>query len=201
MCDHTRQSCFSEARLLVRPRGGNFFEKKCRNVLKSQSDGCQVNHGDLDGSPAGAAQITLSKPSRVPGAASSLLLTSPSGGITTARKTKWRQSCWASRRGCQSGGACKVAVHASLIQSKSIKVKSQVPIEVLLGEEGIEPERSPWKAFPFRHNFSLLQQRPRYWPYTDTLMKDRISPRRSAAPGDSFSSPHFAALPPLSHRG
>lgn len=62
------------------------------------------------------------------------------------------------RHGRQSGGGCKVVVHAVLIRSQSIKVKSQVPIQVLLEEEGIEPERSPWKAFPFRHNFSLLQQ-------------------------------------------
>lgn len=36
------------------------------------------------------------------------------------------------RHGCQSGGGCTVVVHAVLIQSKSIKVKSQVPIQVLL---------------------------------------------------------------------
>lgn len=39
----------------------------------------------------------------------------------------------------KNGGARGAAVHAVLIQSKSIKVKSQVPIKILLEEEGIEP--------------------------------------------------------------
>lgn len=96
----------------------------------------------------------------------------------------------------QSGGR-KVVVHAILIQSESIKVKSQVPIQALLEEEGIEPERSPWNASPFRHNFSLLQQRPCYWPDTDTLMKDPIS-----APLATRSHRHsLQFFPLLSHQG
>lgn len=94
-----------------------------------------------------------------------------------------------------------MVVHAILIQSKSIKVKSQVPIQVLLEEEGIEPERSPWKVLPFRHNFSLLQRRPLILALHGHLNERSklASPLGSA--GDCFSSPRFAVLPLFPHRG
>lgn len=45
-----------------------------------------------------------------------------------------------------------------LTPSKSIAVKTQVPIQVLLEEEGTEPERSPWEeAPPPRLTLSLSQ--------------------------------------------
>lgn len=39
-------------------------------------------------------------------------------------------------------------VQTVLTLSKSIAVKSQVPIQVLLEEERTEPERSPWEELP-----------------------------------------------------
>lgn len=41
-----------------------------------------------------------------------------------------------------------MGVETVLTLSKSIPVKSQVPIQVLLEEEGTEPERSPWEDLP-----------------------------------------------------
>lgn len=41
--------------------------------------------------------------------------------------------------------SCREAVQSVLTLSKSIAVKSQVPIQVLLEEERTEPERSPWE--------------------------------------------------------
>lgn len=54
-------------------------------------------------------------------------------------------------------------VRSVLTLSKSIAVKSQVPIQVLLEEERTEPERSPWEETPppspppslHRHTLSL----------------------------------------------
>lgn len=91
-----------------------------------------------------------------------------------------------------------MVVHAILIQSKSIKVKSQVPIQVLLEGEGIEPERSPWKVLPFRHNFSLLQQHPLI-----LALHGHLNERsKLASPlGSCFSSPRFAVLPLFPHQG
>lgn len=48
-------------------------------------------------------------------------------------------------------------VQAVLTLRKSIVVKSQVPIWVLLEEERTEPERSPWEEFHLRHTLSLSQ--------------------------------------------
>lgn len=48
-------------------------------------------------------------------------------------------------------------VQAVLTLRKSIVVKSQVPIRVLLQEERTEPERSPWEEFHLRHTLSLSQ--------------------------------------------
>lgn len=53
-------------------------------------------------------------------------------------------------------------VRSVLTLSKSIAVKSQVPIQVLLEEERTEPERSPWEETPpppppHRHTLSLSQ--------------------------------------------
>lgn len=76
-------------------------------------------------------------------------------------------------RGPEFGGARGAAVHAVLIQSKSIKVKSQVPIQILLEEEGIEPRRSPWKALPPPPaDYSSVAS---CWTDTDALTKDRSS--------------------------
>lgn len=43
-----------------------------------------------------------------------------------------------------------------LTLSKSIPVKSQVPIQVLLEEEGTEPERSPWEELPPSQTYIIL---------------------------------------------
>lgn len=48
-------------------------------------------------------------------------------------------------------------METALTLSKSIPVKSQVPIQVLLEEEGTEPERSPWEELLLRHILSLSQ--------------------------------------------
>lgn len=60
-------------------------------------------------------------------------------------------------RNRRSGGESRVGVDTILTLSKSIPVKSQVPIQVLLEEERTEPERSPWEELPLRHTLSLSQ--------------------------------------------
>lgn len=47
-----------------------------------------------------------------------------------------------------------------LTLSKSIPVKSQVPIQVLLEEERTEPERSPWEALPPQTYIILISASP-----------------------------------------
>lgn len=73
-------------------------------------------------------------------------------------------------------------------RSKSIAVKTEVPIQVLLEEGRTEAERSPWEELSYSpytppHHHRPCIQYPylsisSYWPDTLALMKDRILHQR-----------------------
>lgn len=68
----------------------------------------------------------------------------------------------------------RVGVETALTLSKSIPVKSQVPIQVLLEEERTEPERSPWEELPSQTYIILISASPIIGLTRASLMKDRI---------------------------
>lgn len=77
------------------------------------------------------------------------------------KKPSWRNinrdRCWEVKEKHRAAGRAERGVETALTLSKSIPVKSQVPIQVLLEEEGTEPERSPWEELLLRHILSLSQ--------------------------------------------
>lgn len=74
-----------------------------------------------------------------------------------SRRNINRDRCWEVKEKHRAAGRAERGVETVLTLSKSIPVKSQVPIQVLLEEEGTEPERSPWEELLLRHILSLSQ--------------------------------------------